>query len=162
MKVGKLVRGHLYLHVSALGGDHLKWVNQAAELAGNPSFTVARIRMENGREIALLNYPHFFTEPFPALAQSRLVNLLRRTIKATTYRNNPPILHRKELLLKPDHPAQEAFQAITRKAEEAGLFLSGPARSLIGRQDTWAELLAEAGLSDLGVDSALNGVRLEG
>lgn len=57
--------------------------------------------------------------------------------------NNPPILHRKELLLPENHPEYEKWREITRRCEAAGLFRDS---RRIGRKRAWEELLKKAGL----------------
>ena len=55
---------------------------------------------------------------------------------------NPPILHRKELLIALDHPEHARFAALTRAAEELGLF-DDPIR--IGYRSSWIELIRSKG-----------------
>jgi hypothetical protein len=52
-------------------------------------------------EVGLLHYPEFFADPFPALAESWRYVPANGTTGHRSYRDslNPPILHRKELLL---------------------------------------------------------------
>jgi hypothetical protein len=57
---------------------------------------------------------------------------------------NPPILHRKELLLPPGHPARPQFQALTASLEALGVFQTA---APIGFKRQWTELLADAGYS---------------
>jgi hypothetical protein len=60
---------------------------------------------------------------------------------------NPPILHRKELLLPADHPQQVAYQALTAAAEQIGLF-DDPNR--IGFKRAWETLLTQKGYRVVG------------
>uniref|UniRef100_UPI0025F6B75F DNA phosphorothioation-associated putative methyltransferase n=1 Tax=Thiocapsa sp. TaxID=2024551 RepID=UPI0025F6B75F len=55
---------------------------------------------------------------------------------------NPPILHRKELLLPGDHPGRADYVALTEQAEAIGLF-DDPKR--IGYRRQWEALVADAG-----------------
>ena len=55
---------------------------------------------------------------------------------------NPPILHRKELLISPDHSDHPRFAALTRTAESLGLF-DNPTR--IGFRASWLELVRSKG-----------------
>ncbi|MDD5391703.1 MAG: DNA phosphorothioation-associated putative methyltransferase [Thiothrix sp.] len=71
------------------------------------------------------------------------------------YNNNPPILHRKELLLPPDHPDIPKFAALTKQLEDAGLFKDS---RKIGYKKQWEERLRNAGYKV--VDHQL--VRLDG
>ena len=73
------------------------------------------------------------------------VNLNDGTVVRTDYRErgNPPILHRKETLLRPDDPQRPAFAALTKLAEERRLFAE-PHR--IGTRNAWLERVARGGL----------------
>src|SRR5262249_10130944 len=59
-------------------------------------------------------------------------------------RDNPPILHRKETLLRPDDPRIPKFAALTRAAEEHGLFHRSAS---IGTRRRWEERIRAAGLA---------------
>ena len=109
--IGKTVAQRTYLHVSGLAAADpvvAAWVAEAQDRAGvrrGEHFNVVRYDLAAG-QIALLDYPGFFDEAFPALAASWLVDLDAGTVGYRTYADsqNPPILHRKELLLPADHP----------------------------------------------------------
>jgi hypothetical protein len=60
------------------------------------------------------------------------------------YALNPPVLHRKELLLPHVHPDGPAFVSLTTLAESIGLF-DDPVR--IGFRRQWEELVASKGYS---------------
>ena len=96
------------------------------------------------KTVAFLLYDAFFDDPFPILRSSCLVDLITKKITHSdfTAHTNPPVLHRKELLLPPDHPiAAESF-ALTSLLEEAGLFENS---QFIGTQHAWRERLTDAG-----------------
>ena len=57
---------------------------------------------------------------------------------------NPPVLHRKEAFLHPDHPFYEKFARLTRQEEKHGL-LTGA--SGIGTRAGWEAQLRAAGLA---------------
>jgi DNA phosphorothioation-associated putative methyltransferase len=59
-------------------------------------------------------------------------------------RANPPILHRKELLLLPDDHRLPRFRALTAAAEEHGLFREA---NKIGTRAAWQQRIAAAGLA---------------
>ena len=67
--IGKAVAQRLYVHVSALGQvdavrkESLRKAESAACIDGAECYNVARFDPA-GAEIALLNYPEFFDEPF--------------------------------------------------------------------------------------------------
>lgn len=67
--------------------------------------------------------------------------LLRQQTTPTA--ENPPILHRKELLLPPDDPRLPKFKALTAAAEEHGLFAES---NKIGTRDAWNKRIEAAGL----------------
>ncbi|MBK1630282.1 hypothetical protein CKO31_05875 [Thiohalocapsa halophila] len=119
--VGKTVGRKRYVHVDTLrtgpGGDvdgalaeQLAAAEQLAGVSRGEHFNLVRIDAD-GAELALLHYPGFVDEPFPALAQSWRVDLAAGTLGFRTYADslNPPILHRKELPLPADDPRREAL-----------------------------------------------------
>lgn len=120
----------LYVHMSAFEdlGEAEAAVLSAAlallppEVIGIPN--VAKINAK-ARRISLLQYDGFFEEPFPRLLASW--TFAPGPAPAPLYRTyseslNPPILHRKELLLKPSDSRRPAFESLTRDAEALGLF----------------------------------------
>jgi DNA phosphorothioation-associated putative methyltransferase len=94
--------------------------------------------------VSLLLYESF-EEPFPALLSSVKVDLESGVTARTDYRGrkNPPILHRKELLLAPDDPRLPAFRALTAAAEKFGLFRES---NTIGTRTAWRARIEAAGL----------------
>lgn len=147
--VGKRVRGALYVHreaVDLLKADERSRVARASSLAGPVPWNVARL---DASAVALLFYPDFDESAFPRLQASARVDLAEGTVRLTQFGEspNPLILHRKELLVRRDHPARERWAAVTRRAQERGLFHK---RALIGRQLTWRALLEQAGLNHQG------------
>ncbi|MBZ4195025.1 MAG: DNA phosphorothioation-associated putative methyltransferase [Candidatus Contendobacter sp.] len=146
---GKTVGQRTYLHIeaaSALTVAETAGLLDAERLAGvQRAEHYNLIRMDaDGSQIALLNYPEFFDQPFPALRESWRVNLAAGTISYRSYAGslNPPILHRKELLLPDDHPRRTEYAALTAAAESIGLF-DQPTR--IGYQRQWLALVQERG-----------------
>jgi DNA phosphorothioation-associated putative methyltransferase len=147
--VGKCIANRIYVHSSLfpeLNNELRTAVENAMDisrLTADEHFNVARIDLVR-EEVGLLSYPEFLSEPFPALATSWRVHL---PSKSTTYRDyrsslNPPVLHRKELLLPAAHPERPAFEARTKFAESIGLF-NDPVR--IGFRKQWEELVASKG-----------------
>jgi hypothetical protein len=61
-----------------------------------------------------------------------------------TQSTNPPVLHRKESFLSPNHPSHEKFARLTSQEEIHGL-LDDP--SGIGTREGWARRLSERGFS---------------
>jgi hypothetical protein len=97
-------------------------------------------------EIAFLCYPAFFTDPFPVLRASWLVRLSTGQIAYSDFstQDNPPILHRKELLLPAAHPARTQSERLTAILDDLQAFDFAP--HLIGRRDHWSEVLASVGI----------------
>ena len=147
--VGKQVAEHLYLHISALDLLPSEWralVTEAAQVASvsqDKNFNVVKLH-HLADDVSLLDYVDFFEDAFPALGRSWKVCLSRRTSAFRTYEEslNPPILHRKELLLAPDDDRVRAYQALTSTAEGLGLF-DEPNR--IGFREYWYAQIAERG-----------------
>jgi DNA phosphorothioation-associated putative methyltransferase len=145
----KTVGGRTYVHVDALpllDADTAERVRQAERLAGverRTDFNLVRLD-DTGPAVALLNYPDFADDPFPALRDSRLVDLDAGTLSYRTYADslNPPILHRKELFLPPEHPRRAEYSALTAACESVGLF-DDPRR--IGYRRQWLALIRERG-----------------
>lgn len=145
----KAVGGRTYLHVDTLSlldtvlAARVAAAEQLAQVKRHEHFNLVRID-DAGPWIALLNYPEFADDPFPALRESWLVDLDRSTVGYRTYVDslNPPILHRKELLLLPDDPRREGYAELTRIAESIGLF-EDPKR--IGYRRQWLHLVQEKG-----------------
>jgi DNA phosphorothioation-associated putative methyltransferase len=75
-------------------------------------------------KVSYLSYPDFDEQAHPALERSVQVSLQTFRLRVDRYdeRDNPPILHRKELFVLPDYPGREAFEACTKEEEAAGLY----------------------------------------
>src|SRR4051812_33566134 len=95
-------------------------------------------------KLSYLAYPDFDTDPHPALLRCVRLSLRTRQLDCYDYSGsaNPPVLHRKETLLAPDHPLHGKFARLTRQEEEHGL-LANPAG--IGTRSGWEARLREAG-----------------
>lgn len=135
----------LYVHASALSvvdRATRERVERAGLFADQPPWNVAKVKE---CIVSLLLYEPFDESAFPALLTAARVDLENRRVVRTDYRqrDNPPILHRKETLLRPDDPRRPAFAAITRLAEEHNLFAK-PHR--IGTRKAWLERVEAAGL----------------
>jgi DNA phosphorothioation-associated putative methyltransferase len=147
--VGKQIGEHLYLHVSATSLLPHEWgilVEAAAHQAAiSPEihFNVIKLHRD-GDEVSLLAYLDFFDDAFPSLGRSWKVSFSRETCIFRTYEEskNPPILHRKELLLNKDDSRIPLYHALTATAEELGLFAE-PNR--IGFREYWYSLITERG-----------------
>jgi DNA phosphorothioation-associated putative methyltransferase len=100
-------------------------------------------------KISLLNYPTFFEEPYPALTRSCTVDLVRKKYRVIDFSHstNPPILHRKETFLPPDHPLVPEFSLITKEGEAAGLYEN---TRRIGFKQHWERLIKRKGYQLIG------------
>jgi hypothetical protein len=147
--LGKQVKGKRYFHVAALEEmdphlrERIRLVAARAGLTPEADFNVVKLD-EAGNRVSLLYYEHFFDNPFPALQRSCVIDLVSGRSKHLRYdlSDNPPILHRKELLLPTDHPQTPLFAAFTRQLEVAGLFRDA---RRIGFAREWRERLQSAG-----------------
>ncbi|WP_296711255.1 DNA phosphorothioation-associated putative methyltransferase [Rhodoblastus sp.] len=144
-RVGKVVGGSVYVHRSAV--DLLPEVKSSAvalaeRIACVYDWNVARIA---DGQVSLLVYESFDESGFPALLSSAKVGLGSGEVVYIDYlaRINPPILHRKELLLRSDDPRIPKFRALTAAAEDHGLFREA---NKIGTRKAWEKAIADAGL----------------
>lgn len=152
--VGKVVGLHRYIHILSLpliAEDDRKKVDiaiQVAQVTPGEHFNVVKLA-DDVASISLLDYPDFFQSAFPSLRRFWAVDLDQNIYRHRTYEDstNPPILHRKELLLPPDHPSQSSFKELTLAAEQIGLF-DDPIR--IGFQRPWKVLLSQKGYKVVG------------
>mgnify|MGYP000869515274 CR=1 FL=1 len=147
MGVGKRVGGRLYIHRLAVPSlDSALAEMVSAALAACPAAAHANVLKidEMAQLVSALEYPDFFETPFPALLQAWHIRIVDGRVSYRSYEEstNPPILHRKELLLPPDHPGREAFAALTAQAEALGLFADS---HLIGFALAWENRIARAG-----------------
>ena len=144
--VGKIVRGDLYFHVSATQDVAVAERNamfEALEITGlRPSedFNVVKLA-RGGNKVSLLSYPEFLEDPFPKLDTVSTVDLEAKSFRNRTYREseNPPILHKKELLLSLGHPSRQLFEELTQSLEATGI---RPAKLALGFKKQWDEYLA--------------------
>ena len=143
----KAVGARRYVHrdaVARLSPDAAAAVFDAEEIAGSSSWTVAKLDLDDADRVSLLTYEDF-EQAFPALLESTTVNRVRQSAKRRSYRMraNPPILHRKELLLDVQDPRRAVFAELTAALEARGLFASA---RFIGTRLAWGRRLEEAGL----------------
>jgi len=148
LKFGKQLPDAVYVHVSALTAlpaelQHLLTTTLKTLQLQNISYDVLKLSKRDYK-LSLLSYPQFFEAAFPALQQSCTVDLTQGKYRMASYANsdNPPILHRKETFLLPEHPAVPAFREFTEALEQAGLLAN--ART-IGFQQQWQRLLKRKG-----------------
>ena len=148
--VGKRVGGARYYHTTAIpwsGAESEKAIEAAAQITRlrSDAFNVVKIEGEPPRRVSLLAYEDFDASAFPTLLDSWTVDLSEPRYAHRTYRAsaNPPILHRKELLLAPDDPRRESFAELTKELERRKLFEKA---NSIGFRRQWEKRLARAGI----------------
>ncbi len=145
--VGKLLPDDLYVHKSAL--DHLEPLLRIYEGCGRAYLgevegaNILKIHRRTGK-LSYLSYPAFDTDPHPALLRCVRLSLRTRQLDCYDYAqsSNPPILHRKETFLPPDHPLYEKFARLTKQEEQHGLLDNA---SGVGNRSGWELRLREAG-----------------
>jgi DNA phosphorothioation-associated putative methyltransferase len=148
-EIGKRVFDELYVHVSyveRLSAAHKElfetaWAILSSEVRSQVN--VIKLNSRAGR-ISFLEYQAFDDDPFPILAKSWVLTPPNSQIYARRYDEslNPPVLHRKELLVIPEHPGRDQWKAVTQTAESLGLFddVSG-----IGFRLNWLRLIEAKG-----------------
>lgn len=144
-KIGRRVGGWLYLHRSGVDFLPAEEAERLAQVVAQHPDTPWNLCKISKDKVSLLHYEDFETFGFPALLHSITFDLATQTSKAIDYskRENPPILHRKELLLPDDALNIPMYAALTKAAEEAGLF-EKPAG--IGTRKAWEKRIADTGL----------------
>jgi len=143
---GKVVGGARYVHVSALAEKVLDAVRAGVAEVGGPAegFNVVKV-VPDSTKLSLLHYPSFFERAFPLLAESWTIDLAEGRCERRSYdlARNPPVLHRKELLLRADDPRRVEFASLTEEAERHGLFAN---TLIIGHKNQWEEIVRAKGL----------------
>lgn len=147
--LGKKVLNNVYWHISltSVQDDQVQQrIAESEALAGLQAGTGYNVIKHdiNGQALSLLWYPGFFNEPFPTLEKSYRIDLKTQRIEKRNYQDslNPPVLHRKELLLSENDPHILQFRELTATAEQLGLF-DNPI--CIGFKQIWENLIAEKG-----------------
>lgn len=148
LSVGKKLPKAVYLHKSALASvdEQLQTLayQQVATLGlEEQEWDILKFHRDSYK-LTLLSYPSFISDAYPALSKSISIDLAKQQCKETCYQktDNPPILHRKELMVSPDSPHYEDFCHITQEGELAGLYENSRA---IGFKRSWESLLESKG-----------------
>ena len=145
---GKVVGDARYVHKDAIeliDPSEAKTVQSAIEFIDkNQGWNVVKIELKQTNKISFLDYENFKNNEFPALLNSCQVDLEN---KSSTNRNhspnNPPILHRKELLLNPLNNELEKYKSLTKELEDLGAFSNS---IKIGTKKNWEEELKILGI----------------
>ncbi|MBD1915003.1 MULTISPECIES: DNA phosphorothioation-associated putative methyltransferase [Cyanophyceae] len=143
--IGKRLPDALYVHASALEqlDPTLKATEKRARTIAALAEKATLVKFSIDKpQIAYLFYPDFDTEAHPALQSSIQVNLesLQATDRDYSTTDNPPVLHRKETFVAPDHPLYATFTWLTKQEEALGL-LDDPRG--IGFRHAWDQRLQE-------------------
>lgn len=147
----KKVGLHSYYHKDSIAflEERLRIRIRDAQTFSTPeNFTLVKLS-DQDEIVSFLDYPLFDIQAFPELARSWTVDVRTGNVRHRTYADsfNPPILHRKELLLSENHPNRTAYQSLTEAAEQIGLF-DDPNR--IGFKRSWETLLNYRGYKIVG------------
>ena len=126
-KIGKIVGDALYIHKCAVDGlertQKLKLNEALDRIEKDTPWNVIKFNLTNDKELSLLEYTSFDTDPFPILLSSVKIDLLSNDAKFRSYSlSNPPILHRKELLLPINYPNRSSFVNLTAELEALGAY----------------------------------------
>jgi len=147
--IGKLLPNALYVHRIALDSlDPLLRVYEGCArsyLGEIDGVNLVKLHRHSGK-VSYLVYPDFDTDPHPALVRSVKLSLRTREIECLEYAGtaNPPVLHRKETFVTPDHPLYAHFARLTAQEEKHGLLDDS---ATIGTRDGWQARLKAAGLA---------------
>ncbi len=146
---GKRLPDAVYFHRDGLATAAADLVAELDTLAANVGVTAPWnvVKFATSRpQVSFLVYPDFFDTPHPALSQSFAVDVATGRMSWRGYDNaeTTPILHRKEVLLHPEHPRQCEYKALTAQEEREGLYADA---KRIGQRGFWDDLLLARGLS---------------
>ena len=147
---GKHIHPFSYYHEALLEtvprlSDDLHAIRMGLRLPSTP-FNV--VKLDACNRISFLLYEPF-DFAFPTLLAAESCDLARGTIRRINYagRPNPPILHRKELLLPAEHPLVAEAVRLTSRLERRGAFRDF---TTIGTRLSWQRRLADLRLDESG------------
>ncbi len=146
---GKVLPSAIYVHRDTEACQKGAFRHMLALLAEchdvGREFNIVKFRTDAPR-LSFLHYPSFFECAHPSLEEAVAIDLSSGRSFRTTYRDslNPPILHRKELLLPPNHSRFQEFSELSTSEEEAGLYTN---TAVIGFRINWERLLTARGLA---------------
>ena len=148
VSIGKKLPEATYIHKDAfqsIDKELINFINAISKAlkVDNKKWNIVKLSKKYFK-LSLLNYPSFFTDPYPSLEQSITIDLVKLTQRITKYSDydNPPILHRKETMLPNCHPSYEEFKLVTQEGEAAGLYQNS---RMIGFKNSWERLIAKHG-----------------
>lgn len=148
-QIGKVTPSALYVHAGALDSlaPVLRLFEGCARRYIGQVDGANLIKLHRSEpKVSYLSYPEFDTDPHPALAFAVIVHLQTFQVTSRNYAGsrNPPVLHRKETFLKPDHADYAKFARLTRLEESKGLY---DETSHIGTREGWNKTPAARGLT---------------
>lgn len=142
---GKHLVQFSYYHVDLISKlpDVAEFLLKTEERFSTREFDFNVVKLSRTR-LSFLRYEHF-AQPFPALLAALTCDMADGTSRFTDYssRANPPILHRKELLLPADHPLVPGAAQLTECLERLGAFKD---TTRIGTRDGWNARLRSLGV----------------
>jgi hypothetical protein len=149
IKSGKSLGDALYIHIETLQATSSELHTFVTDTQRKccPDFTFNVVKFfKQSFQISLLSYPDFFIDPHPQLISSYSINLTTGKARSFSYSNsqNPPILHKKELLLLRCHPQFEKFKKLTEEETQFGLYRNS---KTIGFKQNWEKIVESQGLS---------------
>ncbi len=147
--LGKKVVNNVYWHTSLTPEQspevqaNIAEAERLADVEADIDYNVVKYDL-NSQSLSLLYYLDFFDSSFPVLNKSYRIDLDKQRVEKRNYDSslNPPILHRKELLLSERHQRTPSYKELTTTAEQLGLFDNPVA---IGFKQAWELLIAEKG-----------------
>lgn len=153
--IGKEIGDNIYVHlttVDSLSQEFQTLVSRALallprEMSERPN--VAKVDRQKKR-VSLLEYSHFNDDLFPVLKNSWTMssaNALELNFRTYEQSANPPILHRKELLVSSEHPQYSDWKQTTKLCENLGLFENSKS---IGFLLNWERAIAHRGFQLVG------------
>ena len=142
---GKHVGGFSYYHADVIVQVPGAWEfiqKTRRRFKPRSDFNVARLSYSR---LSFLHYESFAV-PFPALLTALSCDLANGASRFTDYsgRRNPPILHRKELLLPADDPLVPDAIRLTRRLQDLGAFTGV---KTISTREGWRSRLHALGLT---------------
>jgi hypothetical protein len=139
-KLGKNIGGIWYFHADYTPAWAMKKVMVAIKYCPQGvAFNVVKISKDG---VSFLWYRRFMGSHFPELVRSITVRN-KRAVERFYNEDNPPIFHRKELLIPEWHAEHKRAKNLTERCEAAGLFENS---HIIGRKVVWQKMLKEAGI----------------
>ena len=119
LSLGKQLPDAIYLHISCFSALPLSLqtlIKDSIVKLSLQSFEYQVLKFfKRDFKLSLLAYPDFLDQPFPVLQRSCTLDLSKVSFRLTSFSSskNPPILHRKETMLLPDHVDIERFKQLT-------------------------------------------------